>query len=111
MTDRELLEDAAQAARFEQIWECKIGGKVYGLPKSCDEPMRSAVQKCFYQLFGCEAEFVFSGWSGSLSEGERAVVENRPAVRARCTVELPMPAPGFKWALVVDHDAAIGAAK
>lgn len=90
----------------EQVWTCKVGGKITGLPKGADGPMRRAVQECFSRLSGYEPDFCFSGWGGGLSEGERAVVENRPAIMARCTVELPMPAPGFKWALVIDNEDA-----
>lgn len=69
---------AAQAIEGkEQIWTCKIGGRVTGLPKGADGPMRVAVQACFEKLTGYEAEFTFSGWGAELTEGERAVVENR----------------------------------
>ena len=104
MTDDDKSKLAQAIEGFEQIWTCKIGGKVTGLPKGCDGPMRRAVQECFSRLSGYEADFCFSGWSGSLTEGERAVVEKRPPALERCTVELPIPATGFKWALVIDHD-------
>lgn len=66
----------------ERIWTCKIGGKVNGLPKGADGPMRRAVQECFARMTGYEAEFCFSGWGGELTEPERAVVENRLPRRA-----------------------------
>lgn len=69
---------------IERIWFCKIGGKIDGLPHvsdGADWPMRRAVQEAFKALTGRECEFTFSGWAGSLTEGERAVVENRPPNR------------------------------
>lgn len=61
----------------ERIWTCKLGGKISGLPKGADGPMRRAAQECFARMTGYEAEFCFSGWGGELTESERAVVENR----------------------------------
>ena len=63
---------------MEKIWKCKIGGEVVGdLPAGADWPMRRAVQTAFETLTGVEASFTFSGWGASLTEGERAVHENR----------------------------------
>ena len=62
---------------MERIWECKIGGEVGDLPAGADGPMRRAVQIAFETLTGVEASFTFSGWGATLTEGERAVHENR----------------------------------
>ena len=62
---------------MEKIWECKIGGEVGDLPAGADGPMRQAVQTAFKTLTGVEASFTFSGWGATLTEGERAVHENR----------------------------------
>jgi hypothetical protein len=40
--------------------------------------MRQAVERAFRDITGEDAEFTFSGWSAELTEGELAVVENRP---------------------------------
>jgi hypothetical protein len=65
----------------ERIWECKIGGPVQHLPEGSGGPMRRAVGEAFRRITGTEPEFCFSGWGGELTEGERAVVENRLPVR------------------------------
>jgi len=62
---------------MEKIWKCKIGGEVGDLPAGADGPMRRAVQTAFKTLTGVEASFTFSGWGATLTEGERAVHENR----------------------------------
>ena len=62
---------------MEKIWKCKIGGKVGDMPAGADGPMRRAVQTAFETLTGVEASFTFSGWGATLTEGERAVHENR----------------------------------
>lgn len=62
---------------MEKIWKCKIGGKVGDMPDGADWPMRRAVQTAFETLTGVEASFTFSGWGATLTEGERAVHENR----------------------------------
>jgi hypothetical protein len=76
MTPEELglLQQAIEGR--ENIWHCKIGGKITGLPKGADGPMRRAVQECFVRLTGYKADFCFSGWGSSLTEYERAVVED-----------------------------------
>lgn len=60
------------------IWFCKIGevdnSKV---PRGADGPMREAVERAYQEITGEESEFLFSGWGAELTEGERAVVENR----------------------------------
>jgi hypothetical protein len=68
------MSDEARAA----IWYCKIGEVPRGkLPHTADAPMRDAVSKCFKELTGEYPGFIFSGWGAELTEGERAVVENR----------------------------------
>ena len=58
------------------VWTCKVG---YGehLPPGADGPMREAVAEAFERLCGGEPDFIFSGWGDVLSEGERAVVDDR----------------------------------
>jgi hypothetical protein len=61
------------------------------VPHGADEPMRRALERAFREVMGCDSEFVFSGWSGKLTEGELAVVENRapqdePEPDPRCTL-------------------------
>jgi hypothetical protein len=64
----------------ENIWSCKIGGDVGdGLPRGADGPMRDAVADAFERISGKRPEFIFSGWGAELTEGERAVHENREA--------------------------------
>lgn len=65
------------------IWDCKIGEVDRDLlPLGGDAPMRQAVAEAYYRLTGKTPDFIFSGWGGELTEGERAVVENRdPVVR------------------------------
>jgi hypothetical protein len=68
----------------EKIWTCKIGGVDDAvLAQGADLPMRQAVQQAFYELTGQWPEFTFSGWGGSLTKGEREVVDND---RKRATV-------------------------
>lgn len=69
-----------EAPGAERVWTCKVGGPVAGIPNGGDSPMRAAVSQAFEQVTGFEARFIFSGWGGELTEGERAVVENRPAM-------------------------------
>lgn len=63
----------------ERIWECKIGGPVLSdaVPSGADLPMRRAIRHAFKDITGSDAEFIFSGWGGSLTEAERAAHENR----------------------------------
>ena len=59
-------------------WSCKIGEvDPSGVPNGGDGPMRKAVAAAYRELTGVEPEFIFSGWGAQLTEGERAVVENR----------------------------------
>jgi hypothetical protein len=60
------------------IWTCKIGETLgQPLPPGADGPMRTAVEDAYLRLTGNEADFVFSGWGGELSEWERAAHEDR----------------------------------
>ena len=62
----------------EKIWTCKIGAVAgRSLPWGADFPMREAISAAYKTLTGVEADFIFSGWGGELTEGERAVVEDR----------------------------------
>lgn len=67
----------------EKIWHCKIGGNA-DTPTPCwsDGPMRQAVEAAFEKVTGKAPAFLFSGWGASLTEPERAVVENRLPNRA-----------------------------
>jgi hypothetical protein len=60
-----------------RIWKCKIG-EVAFTPRGADAPMREAVARAYKELTGEEPVFIFSGWGAELTEGERAVVEDRP---------------------------------
>ena len=60
------------------VWTCKIGwADRAALPPGSDAPMRDAVERAFRELTGHDAKFTFSGWGGSLTEGELACVEDR----------------------------------
>ena len=88
-----LQELAEMKPKQEQIWTCKIGGGIVELPSGADFPMRLAIQKAFKQITGFEAEFCFSGWSGELTEPERACVEDRwPPSPETKTAANPQPA-------------------
>lgn len=58
------------------IWECKIG-EVHSAAGGADYLMRQAVADAYKATTGVEPVFIFSGWGASLTEAERAVVENR----------------------------------
>ena len=58
------------------IWTCKIG-RAGNKPSGADAPMRDAIAAAYRTLTGEEPDFIFSGWGGSLTEGELACVENR----------------------------------
>ena len=61
-----------------KIWTCKIGEVEDDvLPPAADAPMREAVARAYRKITGRADDFIFSGWGGSLTEPERAVVENR----------------------------------
>jgi hypothetical protein len=75
----------------EQIWGCQIGGKYLRLPPGSDGPMRTAVEKAFKEITGLDAQFTFSGWSETLSESRRAVLENRLPDYDKVIAELKAP--------------------
>jgi hypothetical protein len=62
-----------------KIWYCKIG-EAEPTQEGADLPMRAAVSKAFLEITGKESSFIFSGWGASLTESERAVVEDREPV-------------------------------
>ena len=68
------LEDPGEVK--PRVWECKVGG-LTGLPHNADGPMREAVEHAYREMTGKDPEFTFSGWGAHLTEGERAVVEDR----------------------------------
>ena len=56
---------------MSKIWFCKIGEIEEGvLPSGSDSPMRNAVEQTYQDLTGQESDFLFSGWSGYLTELE-----------------------------------------
>jgi hypothetical protein len=71
----------------ERIWFCKIGGPADFFENGADLPMRRAIAKAFREITGRDPQFTFSGWGGKLTEGERAVVENREP--KRCELDHP----------------------
>lgn len=73
-----------------RIWTCKIGAfSANDLPPGADGPMRDAIAIAFESVTAYTQDFIFSGWGGTLSEGERAVVENRPADLEKIVAESP----------------------
>jgi hypothetical protein len=71
---RALAGTPAPSKPREKVWSCKIGGRDIGeLPYGADGPMRTAVSEAYQKLTGREDEFCFSGWGGSLDDGEREV--------------------------------------
>jgi len=73
---------------IERVWKCKIGGQADMLPMGADSPMRKAIRAAYLELTGCEPEFIFSGWAAKLTEGERAVVENREPSETHITARI-----------------------
>lgn len=68
----------------KRIWFCKIGEvDREKLPQASDSPMRDAITKAYIELTGEEPNFVFSGWGGELTIGERAVVDTIPGIEGR----------------------------
>jgi len=64
-----------------KIWTCKVGF-VNRIPPGADLPMRLAVANAYRNVTGVAPSFQFSGWDDSLTEAERAVVEDRlPSTR------------------------------
>lgn len=79
------------------IWACKIGETKAALPAGADAPMRAAVERAYRELTGEQAAFTISGWSAELTEGERAVVENRlPQSPNTAPAELPEALPRYR---------------
>lgn len=72
------------------VWQCKVGciGPLE-VPQGGDAPMRDAVERAFRRTIGVDPEFTFSGWAAELTEGELAVVEDRPPERSKVTREVP----------------------
>lgn len=61
-----------------KIWSCKIGEvDPEKVPDGGDWPMRQAISEAYERITGEAPTFLFSGWGASLTESERAVVENR----------------------------------
>lgn len=73
---------AERGGELSNIWYCKIGE---GRPQvnGADFPMRMAVREAYADITGQAPDFIFSGWGASLTESERAVVENRLPVDTR----------------------------
>lgn len=65
-----------------KIWDCKIGqvdeAKV---PSGGDAPMREAVRQAYVKLTREEPIFLFSGWGGKLTDGEKEVVEHQEGIK------------------------------
>jgi hypothetical protein len=60
-----------------KIWTCKIGyAAPESVPSGADVPMRNVVSYAFKNVTGHDNSFLFSGWGGTLTESELAVVEN-----------------------------------
>lgn len=73
----------------KRMWHCEIGEVDCGkIPMGGDSPMRDAVAKAFKDLTGEDDVFIFSGWGNKLSEGRRAVVENRMPDRDKVYSEI-----------------------
>jgi hypothetical protein len=69
-----------------KIWECKIGESENVKPRS-DGPMRQAIAQAYTELTGEHPKFILSGWDATLSEPERAAVEDREPKRPDPTVK------------------------
>ncbi len=66
----------------KRTWDCKIGEIDEDLlPDGADQPLRDAVAKAYKRLTGRDANFLFSGWGGTLTESERAVVSDSQQLR------------------------------
>lgn len=93
----------------ENIWYCKIGGTGCYLPGGADLPMRDAITNAFRDVAGVYPEFLFSGWGQSLTESERAVVENRaPSAEYYAKLRLEAAAPDLLAALERLWGASVG---
>lgn len=83
----------------EVIWTCTIGTKRSDvLPNGADSPMRIAVEWAFFNVTGRVPDYLFSGWGAKLTEGQRAVVENR---EPKYDNGLPEPPAGYCWRLML----------
>lgn len=61
------------------VWTCKIGWAHRDhLPSGSDGPMRAAVARAFKELTGYDDDFIFSGWGGTLTMVETAIVTKQP---------------------------------
>lgn len=73
----------------KKMWHCEIGEvDCDKIPMGGDSPMRDAVAKAFKDLTREDSIFIFSGWGNKLSEGRRAVVENRAPNRDKVYSEI-----------------------
>lgn len=69
----------------KKIWECKIGEvEAKYLEPGSDSPMRRAIEKAYKELTGQEPEFIFSGWGGELTPGERRALKNENRYPCSC---------------------------
>jgi hypothetical protein len=72
------LREGPSADLFRDVWQCTVGEtQRHVLPDGADGPMRDAVAERFKELTGKWPDFIFSGWGRSLTESQRAVVDNR----------------------------------
>lgn len=72
------MSDRPKQRADRNLWTCKIGyADLTDFPGGMDAPMRKAIDHAFLSIFGKEPEFIFSGWSGELTEPEKACVEDR----------------------------------
>jgi hypothetical protein len=108
----------------EKIWKCKVGGVCGDLTSGADFPMRAAIAKAFKETTGSDSDFIFSGWAAELTEGERAVHENRePSAEYYAKFKLEAAAPDLLekakavlawwdgWMATQLHDDALEAAE
>jgi hypothetical protein len=63
----------------DTMWICKIGARsgAMRLASGVDEVMRKAAREAFRSVTGMDAEFIFSGWGGDLTEAEKLIVDDR----------------------------------
>lgn len=70
------------------IWYCKIGEAGVQTARGLDLPMRNAIAAAYKEITGRDNDFIFSGWCASLTESERAAVEDRLPDCDKVTVEI-----------------------
>lgn len=59
-----------------KIWSCKIGEvDETALPRGSDKPMRIAIAKAYKEVTGKDCNFIFSGWTAELTEGEKNTLQ------------------------------------